>query len=441
MKNPQISHSVTRRDVLKGGAIVGAGLLTRSTFAESAPTSAPSARVIVGVIGTSRTANGGEGRGAHLAAVLPTLPGVEVAYICDVNESYVGKTVDAVAKKQGKAPKGVGDFRRILDDKSVDAIVIATPDHWHTPAAILGCAAGKHVYVEKPCCQNPREGEWLLAAARKYKRHVQHGTQRRSWPGTMQAMQKLHDGVIGRVMLAKCWYFNNRPTIGHGKEAPPPSNLDWAMWQGPAPVRAFRDNFVPYNWHWFWHWGTGELGNNGVHTLDLARWGLGVDCPVRVTSGGGKYRYNDDQETPDTNNVTLDFGDKTITWENRSWAAHTPNDPVCDVAFYGENGSLLIHAGGYSVYDPKGTEVSTGSGEGGEAIHLQNFVTTIRGQGTLNAEIEKGVASALLCHLGNIAYRTGHTLHLDPKNKSILDDAQASALWGREYQKEWEPKV
>ncbi|HSU65850.1 MAG TPA: Gfo/Idh/MocA family oxidoreductase, partial [Tepidisphaeraceae bacterium] len=379
--------------------------------------------------------------GSHLAVTLATLPGVEVAYVCDVDEHYLGKAVEAVSKKQKTAPQGVGDFRRILDDKSIDAIVIATPDHWHTPAAILGCAAGKHVYVEKPCCQNAREGEWLLQAARTHDRHVQHGTQRRSWPGVQEGIQKLREGAIGRVMLAKAWYFNNRPTIGHGKEAPVPSHINWDLWQGPAPRRPFHDNFIHYNWHWFWHWGTGELGNNGVHFLDVARWGLGVDRPVRVTSGGGKYRYDDDQETPDTQNISLDFGDKTITWENRSWAATTPNDPPYDVAFFGESGSLFVHAGGYTIYDLKGKQVSTGKGEAGDAIHLQNFVNAMRENGKLNAEIAEGVSSATLCHLGNIAYRTGHTLHLDPHTKQILNDPDATALWGREYEKGWEPKV
>jgi predicted dehydrogenase len=426
---------------LKGGAVIGASLLTRASLSSGADASSPSKQIRVGVIGVSRTTNGGNGRGSQLAVTLATLPGVEVAYVCDVDSHHLDKAVEAVSKKQSKPPTGVGDFRKILHDKSIDAIAIATPDHWHTPAAILGCQAGKHVYVEKPCCQNPREGEWLLAAARKYERHVQHGTQRRSWPGVMEGIQKLNEGAIGRVILAKSWYFNNRPNIGHGKETPAPATLDWAMWQGPAPARPYRDNVAPYNWHWFWHWGTGELGNNGVHMLDVARWGLGVDTPIRVTSAGGKYRYDDDQETPDTNNISLDFGDKTITWENRSWAAHNVRDPEYDVAFYGENGSLEIRAGGYSIYDLKGKEVSKGKGEAGDAIHLQNFVSAIRGEGKLNAEIEKGVRSATLCHLGNIAYRTGHTLHVDPKTRQILNDPEATGLWGREYQKEWEPKV
>jgi predicted dehydrogenase len=437
------SHSLTRRDALKGAAgVMSAAMLARTRAVSAADSNAPSNRVRVAVIGVSRTPKGGEGRGTHLAHTLTTLSGVEVAYVCDVDSVHLGKAVDSVGKKQGTPPKGVKDFRNILDDKSIDAVVIATPDHWHAPAAILACAAGKQVYVEKPCCQNPREGELLLAAARKHDRLVQQGTQRRSWPGVIEAIAKLREGAIGRVIEAKTWYFNNRPTIGHGEQVDAPSTLDWDLWQGPAPRRPFRDNYVHYNWHWFWQWGTGELGNNGVHFLDVARWGLGVDHPIRVTSGGGKYRYDDDQETPDTQNISLDFdGRKTITWENRSWAAQTPLDPAYDVAFYGEHGSLLVKGGGYTICDLKGKEVSKSSQKSDDAaIHLQNFVTAVRGEGKLSAEIAVGVSSVMLCHLGNIAYRTGHALHLDP-NGNILNDPDAANLWGREYQEGWEPKV
>jgi predicted dehydrogenase len=435
------STGITRRDVLRTGAVIGAGLATAPAFGAEAPPPSAASKVVVAVMGVSRSLHDANGRGSQLAETLATLKDVHVAYVCDVDEYHLGRAVETVAKKQATPPVGVKDFRRILDDKSVDGMAIATPDHWHTPAAILALQAGKNVYVEKPCCQNPREGEWLLAAARKYGHHVQHGTQRRSWPGVQEAIAKLREGAIGRVMLAKCWYFSNRPTIGHGKPADPPAKLDWAMWQGPAPVRPFRDNYVHYNWHWFWHWGTGELGNNGVHVIDVARWGLGVDCPIRVTSAGGKYRYDDDQETPDTNNVSFDFGDKTLTWENRSWMAHSPRDPEYDVAFFGELGSLEVKAGGYTIYDPKGKEVAKKAGNGGDAVHLQNFVDAIRNNAKLNAEIEEGVKSAHLCHLGNIAYRTGHALHVDPKTRQVMDDSKAMELWQREYQKEWEPKV
>ena len=431
--------SLTRRNALKAGASAAiASVVGRAALAAS-PASAPSNRVRLGVMGVSHNAVFGEGRGTHLAKTLVTLPGVVVEYVCDVDGTFVGRAVEDLSKKQARAPQGVKDFRRILDDKSIDAIVIATPDHWHTPAAILACAAGKHVYVEKPCCQNAHEGELLLAAARKCDRHVQHGTQRRTWPGVIEAVEKLRGGAIGRVIEAKAWYFNNRKTIGHGKSVEVPSTFDWDLWQGPAPRRPYQDNLAPYNWHWFWHWGTGELGNNGVHMLDVARWGLGVDRPIRVTSGGGKYRYDDDQQTPDTQNVSLDFdGRKTITWENRSWSAQTPNDPTYDVAFYGENGSLLIKANGYAIYDLKGKQVSEIKGKGDDAWHLQNFIDAVRGNGKLNAEIAEGVASATLCHLGNIAYRSGHTLHLDEQGK-IVNDAEAETLWRREYQPGWEP--
>src|SRR5688500_8526087 len=309
----------SRRDFLRTGTVVGAGLAAGAALARSAgaaapaakpatrpttgPTTSPARKVIIGVMGTSRSGNDNDGRGTHLAATLASLAGVEVAYVCDVDERNVGKAIDSVSKKKAesaKAPQGVRDFRRILDDKSVDALVIATPDHWHAPAAILGCSAGKHVYVEKPCSHTAAEGQMLVDAARKHKRLVQHGTQRRSWPGIQEAVQRLRAGEIGRLMYAKCLYFGPRPTIGNGKAAPVPDWLDWSMWQGPAPEREFRDNYVHYNWHWFWHWGTAELGNNGVHSLDLARWGMGVEYPRRITAAGGKYRYpKDDQETPD----------------------------------------------------------------------------------------------------------------------------------------------
>jgi predicted dehydrogenase len=399
---------------------------------------------VVGVMGTSRDPKGGDGRGSHLAATLATLPGVHVAYVCDVDQRNVPKAIESVSKqlRDGLAlPKGVGDFRRILDDRDVDALVVATPDHWHAPAAILACSAGKHVYVEKPCSHNAREGELLVQATRKHNRIVQHGTQRRTWPGIREAIDRLRGGDIGRVISARSFYWNDRPTIGRGMQAPVPPWLDWSMWQGPAPQREFHNNFLHYNWHWFWHWGTGELGNNGVHYLDLARWGLGVDYPTHVSYTGGKLRYDDDQETPDTAMATYEFGDQFMTWEQRSWAAQTPLDPSYEVMFAGEKGYMTIQGNGYTILDRKGKKVSEGSGKSGDAIHLQNFVDAIRGEATLNAPIEEGYKSALLCHLGNIAYRVGHVVNFDPGKRTIKDDPRAAALWGREYRSGWEPKV
>ena len=443
---PRVSRATARREFLGAAASLAAGFsLSRTVRAEAnASGKSPSRRVTVGVMGTSRDSKGGDGRGSHLAATLASLPGVRVAYVCDVDSRNVPKAIESVSTTLSadvQPPKGVGDFRRILDDRDVDAMVIATPDHWHSPAAILACAAGKHVYVEKPCSHNAREGELLVMAAKKYNRHVQHGTQRRTWPGMREAVDRLRAGDIGRVISAKSFYWNDRPTIGRGKVAPVPAWLDWALWQGPAPARDFRDNIVHYNWHWFWHWGTGELGNNGVHYIDLARWGLGVDYPLRVSYTGGKYRYDDDQETPDQSMVTYDFGDTFMTWEQRSWSAQTKLDPDYEVLFCGEKGFLAIRDRGYTIHDLKGKQIAQSSADGGDAGHLQNFIDAVRDDAKLHAPIDEGHKSALLCHLGNIAYRTGSVLHLDPKTHQIMDNPQAASLWGRRYAQGWEPKV
>src|SRR6478735_4969712 len=259
---------------------------------------APSRRIRVAVVGSS-------GRGTSHAVELAKLADVEVSHICDVDDAKAASAASTVEKRGFKRPATVRDFRKALEDKSVDAISIATPNHWHTPAAILGITAGKHAYVEKPCSHNAHEGELLVEAARKHNKLVQHGTQRRSWTGLQEAVQRLRAGEIGRVLSARAYYFNSRPTIGKGIPGPVPAGLDWSLWQGPAPEKEFHTNYVHYNWHWFWHWGNGELGNNGVHMLDVIRWGLGVTYPTRVVSGGAKVRFvDDDQETPDNNTVT-----------------------------------------------------------------------------------------------------------------------------------------
>ncbi|MGB2824301.1 MAG: Gfo/Idh/MocA family oxidoreductase [Phycisphaerae bacterium] len=432
---------IDRRGFLKGGAALAAGLSALPAAQAALAAAGANRKIVVGVMGTSRSnERRNPGRGASLAMGMARLAGAEVAYVCDVDSRNMALAVEGVEAAQSRRPKGVADFRRILDDKAVDALIIAAPDHWHAPAAIMACAAGKHVYVEKPCAHNPREGELLVAAARKHKRVVQHGTQRRSWPGLIEAVERLRGGVIGRVSYAKCWYFNSRPSIGRGRPAPVPDWLDYGLWQGPAPRRPYRDNVVHYNWHWFWHWGTGELGNNGVHLIDVVRWGLGVDYPLRVASTGGRYRYDDDQETPDTNVATFDFGDRMIAWEGRSCLPRSSLDPQHDVAFHGDKGTLIIRGAGYTVCDPSGKEIATGGGAGGDRGHLQNFLDGIRGDAKLNAEIGEGRRSAHLCHLGNIAWRLGRSLRCDPKTGRILDDPEAMKLWSREYEKGWEPK-
>ncbi len=393
-----------------------------------------SKQVVVGVMGLSR--------GRSLAATFSKQPNVVVKYICDVDATRADSCAKMLASQFGKNPQAVGDFRTMLDDKEVDVLVCAAPNHWHAPATILGCAAGKHVYVEKPCSHNPREGELMVEAARKHKRAVQMGTQRRSSPGWIEAVRQLREGVIGRVYLSRAWYYNLRGSIGRGRQVNPPGHLNYDLWQGPAPRVEYRDNVVHYNWHWRWHWGNGELGNNGVHTLDLCRWGLDVDLPLRVTSSGGRYHHDDDQDTPDTHTVSFDFGDRrSITWLGLSCNRHGGGF----VSFYGDNGSMdLTSGGGYSIFDRGNKLVKEGGGnEVGESQHVANFVAAIRSDKplSLNAEIGTAHKSTLLCHLGNIAQRTDGAIACDPANGHIKNNPAAMRLWSREYEKGWEPKV
>ncbi|MBU6400290.1 MAG: Gfo/Idh/MocA family oxidoreductase [Verrucomicrobia bacterium] len=426
--------SMSRRQFLQQSSVLGAGLAALGPAAVGRGADSPGRKVVLGFMGVN-------GRGTDLIKGFTALPGVEVAYVCDVDERAVAKGIRAATVRQPTAPKGVKDFRRVLDDRDVDALVIATPDHWHAAATILACAAGKHVYVEKPACHNPHEGELMVAAARKYRRSVQLGTQRRSMPGILEAIERLRGGALGRVLFARAWYTATRPSISHGKVAPVPAWLDYSLWEGPAPERPYRDNLIHYNWHWFWHWGTGELGNNGVHALDVCRWGLGVDCPTRVSAGGGKYRWDDDQETPDTQVVTFDFGRSSIVYEGRSWSHRGFEGSMFGLAFYGEQGSLVSDGSSYIIYDAQDKELTRVRGSGSAAPHFENFLNAIRRRDRLNAEIEEGYQSTLLCLLGNIASRTGHTLHLDPRRRQIVGDPAATALWRRTYRPGWEPRV
>jgi predicted dehydrogenase len=428
-----MAQQINRRKFLgqaAAGSLAMGTLLRRSAAAQDTPAQT----VVVGVMGLSR--------GRSLMMSFAKQPGVVVKYVCDPDQSRAESGAQLLEGAVGKAPQVANDFRRILDDGEVDVLVCAAPNHWHAPATILACAAGKHVYVEKPCCHNPYEGELMVQAARKANRAVQMGSQRRSGPGTIEAIQKLREGVIGRVYLARSWYSNLRASIGIGKPAAVPAGLDYELWQGPAPRVPYVDNRIPYNWHWFWHWGNGELGNNGIHTLDLCRWGLGAEFPIRVTSSGGRYRYEDDQETPDTQTVCLEFeGRRQITWQGLSCHKHDRKF----VTFYGEDGALDLEGNGtYTVFDANDKEVGKfGSPSVGDIEHIVNLLDAIRNDKplSLNAEIAEGHKSTLLCHLGNIAQRTGRTLRTDPRSGHILDDAEAMKFWRREYEKGWEPVV
>ncbi|KIC95708.1 Gfo/Idh/MocA family protein [Flavihumibacter solisilvae] len=437
-----------RRKFLIQSTLAGTGILLAPTIKSFA--SSANEKIVLGAVGTNS-------RGFYLARMFATIPNVEIGYVCDVDELVLAKTVAEIEKLTGKKPKAFKDVRKLLEEKDLDAILIATPDHWHAPATLMALQAGKHVYVEKPCSHNPQEGEILVAAQKKYGKLIQMGNQRRSFPNVMAAMNDLKSGAIGRVYFAKGWYAASRKSIGFGKTAPVPGTLDFDLWQGPAPRKEYRDNLVHYNWHWFWHWGTGEALNNGTHELDVMRWGLGVDYPVKVVSAGGRYAFNDDWETPDTQTITLEFPNRTaITWESRSCNPFQEQGSGRGVIFYGEKGTMVIPGGDeYTIFDMENKvlkDVKTtlekadatntmGMGERLDKMHLVNFIDSIKGKTTLGSPIIEGHKSTLLAQLGNISWRTGRTLHCDPSNGHILDDRDAMKLWKREYEPGWKMKL
>ncbi|HVZ16107.1 MAG TPA: Gfo/Idh/MocA family oxidoreductase, partial [Terriglobales bacterium] len=390
---------------------------------------------------------------AHLASLKANQKAARITHVCDVESNILKKFAEKTQQMMGEAPAQEKDFRKILEIKDVDAITIATPDHWHAPMAIAGLRTGKHVYVEKPCSHNPAEGAMLVEAQRKYGKLVQMGTQQRSSPHTIEVIDKIRNGAIGQAYFAKCWYSNTRKSIGTGKEAPVPATLDWDLWQGPAPRQSYRDNVQPYNWHWFRVWGTGETLNNGTHEVDVCRWALGVDYPTKITSSGGRYHFKDDWQFYDTLVTSFDYDGKTISWEGRSCNGMKVYNRDRGSAIMGTAGTVVVDRDGYEIYDlngrktseyKAGTQSSTADLTGSDSMtdaHFANFIAAIRKGDKLNAPIEVGNVAVTMLQLSNVAWEVGRELHLDPKDGKIQNDSDAMKLWGRTYEPGWEVKV
>jgi predicted dehydrogenase len=439
--------TIDRRAFLRDASLTGMGLLTASGLPIPALSfgRSPSEKVVAAVMGLN-------GRGLVLARNFMRSQNTDVAYLCDVDTTVLARAQGELQQDTARSPKAIGDFRRALDDKDVDALVIAAPDHWHAPAAILALKAGKHVYLEKPASHNARELELLVAAQRKYGRAVQIGTQQRSGVRSIEAIQAIREGLIGRPYLARAWYANTRGTIGRGRAVPAPSTLDYELWQGPAPRTPYRDNVVHYNWHWFRRWGTGEICNNGTHEIDVARWALGVDYPVRVTSAGGRFHFDDDWEFTDTQEAVFEFdGGKTIIWQGQSCNGTQMLGRGRGTQVLGTNGSIVLDRAGYVHYDVKGAvvrevrEAAIADGldfAGNDAhttAHIENFAAAVRTGAALRSPVSEIAKSVLLCHLGNIAQHTGRKLQTDPKSGRIAGDPAAMKYWQREYAPNWTP--
>lgn len=422
-----------RRGFLQNASTVAAGVAATSAV-RSASGAASTDELVVGLIGCG-------GRGTYLGNVFSKISNVRVAYVSDPDSNRLKQ---AQGGFNGKPAKAVKDLREILDNRAVDAVIVATPDHWHAPAAILACEAGKHVYVEKPCSHNIREGRLLVEAARRNKRLVQHGTQVRSTRMMIEAVQKLREGIIGDVLVAKAWNIQKRGSIGHGKPAEAPSHLNYDEWVGPAAMIPYQANRVHSGWHWWYHFGTGDMGNDGVHDIEYARWGLGVQThPNRVSAMGGKFFFDDDQEFPDTQQVSFEYsGDgkpgskRMLIYEQRLWSTNYPFNVDSGVEYYGTRGKLFLSRRGKAELlgeRNKRLQLDITRGPQDAESHVANFVNAVRGNAKLNCDIEIGHLTTSLCHLGNLSTRFGRTLEFDPQTEQFVNDAEAAAFVSREY--------
>lgn len=434
--------SIDRRRFLGTAAAAAGTLATGPMITSGFSKSSPNDTINLAVIGIN-------GRGGGLAKSFAELPNTRVATLCDPDERLFPKHVKAIEDVTGKAPKTEYDLRSVYDDKDIDAVVIATPDHWHSLAGIWACQAGKDVYLEKPISHNVWEGRKVVEAARKYNRIVATGTQSRSNTGVLKAMDYLHSGAIGDVFMAKALCYKRRDSIGRKPNTPAPEGLHWDLWLGPAPLRPFSANLVHYNWHWFWDFGTTDMGNQGVHEMDKARWGLNKrEYPKKIYGIGGHFAFDDDQETPNTQHTSYIYEDGTILqFEVRGLYTNYEDGINIGNLYYGTEGWMHLLRGSFNIYEGRETKpaivynsteeapdpnnlIGTGGGN-----HQANFLHCVRtrNQEDLSSDILEGHLSSSLCHLGNISYRLGRELEFDSHAERFVDDEIADSYLTRDY--------
>ena len=422
-----------RSFVTKAGAALAAGYLNLNPLAKGA-----NERVTLALIGGHN-----QGRAVALRAIQA---GAAIKTFCDIDDDVIRKVSPEFEKAQGRAPQPAREFRRVLEDKDIDAVIIATPDHWHTRMALLACQAGKDVYVEKPLSQTIREGQLIRDAARKYKRVMQVGTHRRSGDHYRDAVEYVASGKLGKVCLVRAWTYQVRESIGNPPDGAPPAGADYDMWLGPAPARPFNPSRFHYNWRFFWDYGNSELGNMGVHVLDVAMWGIqklrGLDncLPKRVSTIDGIYWLDDAKEVPDTQTVAYDYSDFMLVWELRSFAEKpAPDGMPAGTSFHGTEATLIATTDGWKVVTANGERGPAAPGETEEQLsehHVLSFLECVKSRKTPNADVEIGRLSTTLCHLGNVSHHLKRSVDFDPHAETFSDKA-ANAYLTRPYRKEY----
>lgn len=431
-------REITRRSMLKGIA----GPVVAPVIMAGAKVGSPNEKLVVACMGVG-------GRGRAVLGRFASLPGVEIAAVCDVDQRNIAKAMEVVSKHQQKRPRAEADFRRLIDDKVIDVLLVTTPDHWHAIPTILACQAGKHVYVEKPIGHNVAEGQAMVRAAQRYKRVVQVGVCSRSSRHVAEACEFIRSGGIGRVRFARGWDVSWGQPIGHRSDEPVPDGVDYDFWLGPAPLRSYNRNRFHSSWRWFFDYGTGDLGNDGVHRIDYARRGLEAgfayedkklpEWPLSVSAVGGKHFFDDAQEWPDTLAVTWEYPEAVLMYEMRTWSRLPFEGKGEGAAIYGENGTVFIFNESWHAVAPDRQVARAGSQSVAEydSDHNQNFLKCIREGGIPSGDIAKGHVMSALVLMGNISWRVNRRLRIDANRQTFIDDEDANRYLSRTYRKPW----